>query len=97
MEHRRKRDSGRDWVRQVTIHELEASLEMLRRQHVAEYADTPGGGFAVKFFTPAPAVEKAAPSNEPELCACKHHEAQHMNGLCVFGCDNAQCNPPTQQ
>lgn len=77
---------------QMTQEQLESALAMLRRQNVSKYTDTPGGGFTVEFFPPAPPADNAKPSNDPDICpGCKHPQFMHMNGACTQGCDN--CEP----
>lgn len=92
MERRRKRDSGRDGVRQVTVPELEASLEMLRRQGVKSFVDVAGGGFTVEFF-PAPTEVRLEPAPKDEdVCRCGHAGYEH-GPLCLHGCDPLKCSP----
>lgn len=75
-----------------TVEQLEKSLAMLRRQGVKSYTDVAGGGFTVEFFPEVATEEPAKPSNDPEMCACKHHLIiAHVNGLCVEGCTEAEC------
>lgn len=78
----------------MTLPELEASLAMLRRQNVRQYTDIAGGGFTVEFFPTAAEPDAPKPTNDPEMCACKHHlHIAHVNGLCVEGCEVSECNP----
>ena len=75
----------------------EAGFVMLRKHGVKSYSDTPGGGFSVEFFLPEAQPEMPKPTNNPELCRCKHHlHIAHVNGLCVEGCSTEECNPETK-
>ena len=38
-----------------------------------------------------PAIATPKPTNDPDVCRCGHQEHQHMNGLCVYGCDAEKC------
>lgn len=85
---------GDSKVLPVTLPELEASLSMLRKQGVKTFTDIAGGGFTVEFFPTEVEAEAAKPSKDDEQCACGHHlHIQHMNGLCVEGCTEEECNP----
>ena len=80
----------------MTRDELKATLTMLRTEGVSKYDHCPsdGDGFRVEFFPSQPIADRPAPSDDPELCACKHSlPVQHVNGLCVEGCTTEECNP----
>jgi hypothetical protein len=80
-------------VSAIDHRELAEKLAMLRNHGVAKFHETPDG-IAVEFFPAYAAPEKPKPTNDPETCPCKHHlHIAHVNGLCVEGCDPAQCNP----
>lgn len=77
-----------------TLEDLEKTFVALRKHGVKTYADTAGGGFSVEFFPAESAPDEAKPSNDPEMCACKHSlPIQHVNGMCVEGCTPDECNP----
>ena len=78
----------------MTEAELASILSMLRSKGVKSYLDVAGGGFQVEFFPLEAAAETPKPTNDPEMCACKHHlHIAHVNGLCVEGCTADECNP----
>lgn len=71
---------------------IEKCIVLLRRYGVKSMDC---GGLKLEM---GPPIDDSAPAKSPavdiEQCRCGHGEHQHMNGLCVMGCEPEKCLRP---